>query len=239
MPLVLSPAYDLDTMNTVVQRCKYIAETNDQKYVVITFDEALYCKLMELKWTNEEYKYFLIPRLGEFHTSLNFMRAIGQHMHSTGLLEVWTESDLLGQKTAESTLLGKVYDKGIHGNKLTFQALWHILLPQMLKHMEEHNNGLWKETTDECQGSTLELIQNLKTKKFTEALQQFVNAQSNDPNLLWWQNMQMVKLLLAFTRAQREGMWELHLAAFRDILPYFFRYDQLNYSKLGGPVCLA
>ena len=42
------------------------------------------------------------------------------------------------------------------------------------------------------------------------------------------------KRLLDFTRAQRGGSWELHLYAFRCMLPYFFSYDHVNYARWGA-----
>ena len=54
MPIIQTPGYELDTLNTVVQRCKHVATALGQRYVVLTVDEALYCKLMELKWAKEE-----------------------------------------------------------------------------------------------------------------------------------------------------------------------------------------
>ena len=50
MPIVQSPAHELDTLNIVVLRCKHVASVLGQQHVVLTVDEALYCKLMELKW---------------------------------------------------------------------------------------------------------------------------------------------------------------------------------------------
>jgi len=46
--------------------------------------------------------------------------------------------------------------------------------------------------------------------------------------------MEMVSVLLMFTRAQREGIRDLHLHSFRQMLPYFFRYDHLNYARWGS-----
>jgi hypothetical protein len=46
--------------------------------------------------------------------------------------------------------------------------------------------------------------------------------------------MEMIFILPDFTRAQREGDWELYLDSFRAMLPYFFRYDHLNYAKWGS-----
>ena len=62
MPMVLAPAVDMDTLNTVVLRCKHVARTLGQNYVVITVGEALLCKLMELKWANADYQNSLVVR---------------------------------------------------------------------------------------------------------------------------------------------------------------------------------
>ena len=50
----------------------------------------------------------------------------------------------------------------------------------------------------------------------------------------WWNFMEMVSILLMFTRAQREGIWDLYLHSVRHMLPYFFRYDHLNYARWGS-----
>jgi hypothetical protein len=56
MPILQAPAHEFDTLNTVVKRCMYIAAALGQKHTVITVDQALYCKLVELKWAIPEYQ---------------------------------------------------------------------------------------------------------------------------------------------------------------------------------------
>ena len=67
-----------------------------QQHVVLTVDEALFPKLMELKWSVAEYKDVLIPCLGGLHIAMNFLGVIGRHMNQSGLCELWVECDLLG-----------------------------------------------------------------------------------------------------------------------------------------------
>ena len=43
----------------------------------------------------------------------------------------------------------------------------------------------------------------------------------------------MVSILLCFTRAQRDGSWDLHLYAFKRMLPFLFRYNHVNYARWG------
>jgi len=45
--------------------------------------------------------------------------------------------------------------------------------------------------------------------------------------------MEMVHILLLFTRAVGDGDWDLHLHAFQCMLPYFMRYNQANYARWG------
>ncbi|MES9881882.1 MAG: hypothetical protein ABW185_13470, partial [Sedimenticola sp.] len=200
-----------------------------------TVDEALYCKLMTLKWLNESYQEFLIPRLGGFHTTMNFMKSIGQHMQSTGLMEVWVDSNLLGQKTAENVMAGKGYEKSVRAHKITAQALWEIVLPQFLEYLQIEGTDL-KHDIEEAEKSPNDdcLTNILSTKRFRNALSEFGESHATDSNfMLWWEYLNMVRVLLMFIRAQRDGLWDLHLTAFSNMLPYFHRYDHTNYAKWG------
>ena len=101
LPIIQAPANDLDTLNTVVLRILHIAQSLGQKVLVLTVDEGLFSKLMELKWSVLEYKGILIPRLGGLHTAMNFQGCLGQHMQDSGLGEIWTESGLLGDNSVQ------------------------------------------------------------------------------------------------------------------------------------------
>ena len=50
--------------------------------------------------------------------------------------------------------------------------------------------------------------------------------------------MEMLSVLFQYTRAQRDGIWDLHLHSFKQMLPYFKRHDHLNYTRW-GPVYLV
>ena len=90
-----------------------MAKSLNQKHVVLTVDEALYPKLLELKWSVEDYNEVLIPCLGGLHVAMNFLGVIGRHMNDSGLVEVWVESDLLGTNAAHQVITGKGYARVI------------------------------------------------------------------------------------------------------------------------------
>ncbi len=130
----------MGTLNSVVQRALYVAESLQQTYAVITVDQALFPLLMELKWNVPQYKDVLIPRLGGgLHISMNFLKILGQHTQDSGLADAWVESGILGPISTEKAMSGKSYAKGVRAHNLTLQCLWNILLPQLLSYIEEHD----------------------------------------------------------------------------------------------------
>jgi hypothetical protein len=118
---------------TTVQLLQLLPE-----YTVLTVDQALYYKLMDLKWTIPEYKDKLIPRLCGLHISMNFLKVIGQHTKDCGLAEAWAEAGILGSSTIEHVMAGKAYNKGMRSHKLSFQALWRLLLPDFANISSNH-----------------------------------------------------------------------------------------------------
>ena len=236
MPIIQSPAHELDTLNTVVLRCKYIANALGQQQVVLTVDEALYCKSMELKWAKKDYQNFLIVRLGGLHTILAFLKVIGKHINSSGLLEAWVESNVLGPKAAENVVNGKSYARGVRAHKLTLQAMWRILIPQLLDFIGDKYGTLKERIIEKSvqDHDFVGLISILESEEFTSVINAFVASKGNDINFrYWWSYMQMVQILLLFIRAQRDGVWNLHIHAFQRMLPLFMRYDHTNYARWG------
>ena len=142
MPIILAPAHEFDTLNTVVRRCMFVSEHFWETCTAITVDQALYCKLMELKWKIPDFNVKLIVQLGGLHISMSFLKTIGKHMAGSGLYEAWIESGLLGEGAAELVFSGKAYSKAMRTHKITVQALWRILMPKLMAFLAESNNKL-------------------------------------------------------------------------------------------------
>lgn len=234
LPIIQNPAHDLDTLNTVVNRCLHISRELGQFYTVITVDQALYFKLMDLKWSKEEYQEKLIIRMGGLHIAMNFLKAIGTHMEGSGLEHIWIESGLLGPNATSEVFSGKHYNRGMRSHKITVQAMWFILAPQIISHIEASDNELYDEIKVLMEDEDTDgLIDALQGHRFRRLLEEFI-AEHREPNFkFWWQYVDMVSVLLMFTRSLREGIWSLYLYSFKCMLPYFMRYDHINYSRWG------
>ena len=77
------------------------------------------------------------------------------------------------------------------------------------------------------------------TELFQDAIKHFEKNKSQSPNhALWFTYLRMVSILLQFTRADRDGIWDLHLSSLKMMLPYFHRFGHTNYVKY-GPIYYA
>ena len=71
----------------------------------------------------------------------------------------------------------------------------------------------------------------LSEKKFFQTYSDFKNEVTGQ--LKFYLNfMKMYELLLLFTRATRQSLWDLHLASLEAMIPYFFVHDLQNYARL-------
>ena len=227
MPIIQAPAHEFDTLDTVVKRCMHISAALGQQYTVITVDQALFCKLLELKWSIPEYQNKLVVQLGGLHISMRFLKAIGNHMNGSGLAEIWVESGLLGPNATEHVMNGKAYKRAMCPHKITLQSLWQLLMPSLLDFCQKSHRDLFQEPSALASSpeNAEALITSLKSPRVQKVLDEFV-AQRSEENVnftFWWSYMEMESILLMFTRAQKEGNWDLYLHSFRRMLPYFFQ----------------
>ena len=125
------------------------------------------------------------------------------------------------------------------------QAPWYFLLPKLYSYLEEVDKNYKtdllasvQEYDTSCSVDTLTNI--LASDTFRSHMDTSVHDIKNEnPNIkFWWNYLKMVNILLYFIRAQRDGLWDLHLFSFRKMLPLFFRYDHTNYARW-GTVCSA
>ena len=63
-------------------------------------------------------------------------------------------------------------------------------------------------------------------KKFNEE-----QCKLNPTFQFWSSYTDAINIMLRFLRATREGNWKLHLATVRDMLPWFFALDRVNYAR--------
>ena len=248
LPLIDAPAHDYDTIWTVMMNCMTMTEKLGQKYTVVTFDQQLYCKAKMLQWYKPEELKNVVVMLGGFHTQMNYGKCIGQFLEDGGMKDVWVESEVYGDVTADRILAGKDWNKMINAHKLVLESLWQILWPKFMEWMNQ-NGILIDADIDQLCADISESFEH-KNKKDAQAayeklfpkieammadIAKFDEANSEDPTFMYWrQYMGMVGVLLRFTRAIREGDWMLYLSTFAEMIPHFAAFSHTNYTRWGA-----
>ena len=196
----------------------YLTESIPASETVLTLDQQLYCKAKELQWANAETCQKLVVRLGSFHIALNFMKVIGQHFADSGLVDVWIESTVYGDNTAQNNMAAKSYNRTVRAHKLTYEALWRILWDKFVKWAEDSSvdinpdiMGAAKSVANEMSGKSSADAVHDQVNKLEEIfadtdmsgmLKEFEKDRS--PSFTYWrQYMELVSLLLQFIRAER------------------------------------
>ena len=181
LPIVNAPGHEYETLWTVILRCKAMTRLRNGKYMIITMDEGLYNKAKMLQWAKtEEFKNVIVV-LGGFHTQMTFTKVIGKYLESSGISDIWTESEVFGETTAENILKGKLWNRVVRAHKLSYEALWRVLWPILTSWAKDNGKD--------------------------DALAEFDGIYQEHSSYWYWrQYMHMVSILLRFTRAIREGV---------------------------------
>lgn len=247
LPLIPAPAHDMDTIATVLVRCQAIAKHLGQSKVVVTFDEALYCKAKELMWHNPDQFRNVVVRLGGFHVALNFLKTIGQHFKHSGLSEVLHESGVYTELTANKILEGKSWNRAVRAHKLMLESLWRILwsvyeawrlenVPHDLSDLQP-SLKLLRDAFAENDETQIKEIVDQTIPKMESALndfREFFDVNSENATFKFWNEyLELASILLCFVRAERDGNWPLHLEMFKEMLPLMAVYDHSNYTRWG------
>lgn len=78
LPVIDASPTDLATVETTLKSSTEIADKLELQEAVLVFDQAIYAKAQEIRWSSEIYQLRLTIRMGEFHTSMAFLACIGK-----------------------------------------------------------------------------------------------------------------------------------------------------------------
>ena len=162
-----------------------------------------------------------------------------------------TIADIYGMTTVEQIKSGKQVYRSFEGYLTLYLSLYKIYLQSFIdtnpqietdircgiiksveklknyKHQKIANYKMnHKETIDFLENINFHGLQDMFDKSLTNQAKYFRNF------------MKVFELLLLFTRATRQQLWELHLSTLYELAKYFFAYDMFNYARM-TPVYLS
>ena len=213
-----------NTINTCIERAKVIAESVGDDHVWIVADQDIYAPGQETVWTRGDDNVHF--RLGGLHISDIYMSCIGDHINGSQLSDLWIEAKIATSGEVDKILGGRDYKAGLRLHKITWQAAWRIILPMFFTYLEESDPDMFADIKAACdtQNSYPLLLTRLNTPEFFQSLDAFLSAKKKDKNFAFILTyLDMVQILIAFTRAQRVDDFKLHLNSFARMLGSFIR----------------
>ena len=224
------------------------------KDIVLTFDQSLYWKAMEIKTHESKNGNFkdMVLILGAFHSCMSFYGSIVHLMAGSGLQPILEL--ICAEHTVPHMLSGKAFARATRGQVIIMGVLSDLLL------MKTNNIELEVEVEkDDLLATSQRLMQNdpffstlsklfndffkEKTSYDDVLLQKYMidlanelkefkeNYCDNKTTRLWLMYIDMVSIACKLTEADRIGNWMLHGEALREMLPYFAASEHYLYGK--------
>ena len=84
LPVIESSSTDLSTVNEVSKRSLEFAEKLILPKITIVFEQVIYCKAQQIRWSNQLLLKKTVVRLGEFHICKSFFKILGKRFCEAG-----------------------------------------------------------------------------------------------------------------------------------------------------------
>lgn len=240
LPLVASPANEWQTLFTVLKHAQQISAevVGPEQKTIITLDMDLYMRALKLQMMSQDCGNKWILRIGEFHTVLCALRAVGSSIENSGIDDAWVESGLYSPTTVRQILEGKHMKRALKAHALTVEVLYDLLLEECgLSQLQNRTIGILSDAANsaDCE-LAFEAHQEITHETVNSGLKDNLNAFCKSQSS---QNMYKVTKeymdnfgnILMFIRASREGNWMAHLASLERLCPLFFHQDRLKYAQ--------
>ena len=249
LPLLPEVAHEWPTMLTVMLQASQLNKlvVGQDHPTVITFDMALYEKAVQLLDARPNLKNEIVPRLGELHTVMAALRALGTSIENSGIDDAWIEADVYGPSTTRQILKCSHYKRALCAHIHTYMALYELALEQFfteMPHLKEVCLSPTKELQEACinmasDGSdcirvaNTSLLQVLSKENVIQQLKTWESQKSSNAMFKSMMNyLHRVKVILLFVEASRNADIALHLVAGEALSKLFFAFDRIKYKRL-------
>ena len=176
---------------------------------------------------------------------MNALSILGKRFQDAGLQDLCIESGILVEGSVTQVMEGRMYNRAVRVHKIVFEALFRLMHGCFIQWLREDPvpmSALVTETEelvahlhDNVDQTTLEdILKNPTFHKMHDLWQEFchhLRYDNGDLSAFWMSYVDFVQdVLLGLLRPSREGNWDLHLFAIREMIPWCFAYDKLNYA---------
>ena len=173
-----------------------------------------------------------------------YLGIIGKRFGDGGLRDLLVQSEVLAEGSVDRALSGKTYNRAARSVKIVYEALSRLLLDDFHDQTKEKDEQ--KEIIDNVMIMMRDFSSNINQTNLDTILNSETFSQYNimwidyldglkengsELTQYWLSYLDMARILLNLLCAARAGLWHLFPETIRDVIPYCFAYDNINYSR--------
>jgi len=135
LPLLPEVAHEWSTLLTVIMQTSELRRlaVGEEHPTVISFDMALYEKVVQLLDARPDLKRTVVPRLGELHAVMASLGAVGASIENSGIDDAWIEADVYGAATTRQILKCTHYKRSLWAHIYSYVALYELVLEEFFR----------------------------------------------------------------------------------------------------------
>ncbi|KAJ8364290.1 hypothetical protein SKAU_G00131210 [Synaphobranchus kaupii] len=146
LPLLPEVAHEWSTLLTVIMQTSELRRLAVGDPTVISFDMALYEKVVQLLDARPDLKRTVVPRLGELHAVMAALRALGTSIENSGIDDAWIEADVYGPATMRQILKCTHYKRSLQAHIYSYVALYELILEEFFRENPQMKEDCWQAT---------------------------------------------------------------------------------------------
>ena len=94
--------------------------------ITCVFDQAIYCKALEIKSKNSDLYKPIVLRLGMFYKLCTFISIIEKRFQDAGLRDLYIESGAVAEGSLSVLMEGRSYNRAVCFHKLSYEAFRRV-----------------------------------------------------------------------------------------------------------------
>ena len=170
-----------------------------------------------------------------FHLIMVYISVLNKRFGGAGIRDALVQSLIIAEGSADSTLKGKSYNRGIRLYKIFYEALNRLIIVELDRGT---NLQEYFEATANFSSFCRERYSQFKDcDEFCRLLDIYINLRQTwiiFPHGLinfWLSCVEMIELLFNIIYAVRSWSWDLLLEFAREMIPYCFACNNANYAR--------
>lgn len=215
-----------------------------QNHIPIFGDEKVYCMMKEIQFLRPTEFQHIVCMIGPWHAVKVLLRCCGKYIQGSGASTLWLEAEVFGPTIIENSVLnGGHYVRSLLGMQLLAECFERLILREFFGQTQKDYTNEFSQlqelqaaVTARDSSNSQKKVASLISSSLFDDIEDFIikNSNENENFKYWSQYLSMFQTVRNMIRADREGLWDLHMESFETALGIFAVMGAINYLRWGS-----